>query len=215
MRFSSSFKVGILTLTALIILIFSILWIKGRALSAGERLFVDFKDVNGMRPGSGVQLMGFRIGQVEEITPMLSNLNDPYVRVKFVITEPDIQLPNASTVSIQQSGIIGEQFLEISPPKLRTIYLPVNKKSMVLHSNDNVKMVLSDELHEIGKVKKVEIIDTKTLPINIQEELKTPSAYKVNYIVTLPGLQLPERMQGKIKTKDAKNYLSIKPYTDM
>lgn len=215
MRFSSSFKVGILTLTALIILIFSILWIKGRALSAGERLSVDFKDVNGMRPGSGVQLMGFRIGQVEEITPMLSNLNDPYVRVKFVITEPDIQLPNASTVSIQQSGIIGEQFLEITPPKLRTIYLPINKNSMVLHENDNVKMVLSEELHEIGKVKKIEIIDTKTLPINLQEEIKTPSAYKVNYIITLPGLQLPERMQGKIKTKESKNYLSIKPYTDM
>lgn len=215
MRFSSSFKVGILTLTALIILIFSILWIKGRALSAGERLFVDFKDVNGMRPGSGVQLMGFRIGQVEEITPMLSNLNDPYVRVKFVITEPDIKLPNASTISIQQSGIIGEQFLEITPPRLRTIYLPVNKNSMVLHENDVVKMILSEELHEIGKVKKVEIIDTKTLPINIQEELKTDSSYKVNYVVTLPGLQLPERMQGKIKVKDSKNYLCIKPYMDM
>jgi len=215
MRFSSSFKVGILTLTALVILIFSILWIKGRALSAGERLFVDFKDVNGMRPGSGVQLMGFRIGQVEEITPMLSNLNDPYVRVKFVITEPNISLPNAATISIQQSGIIGEQFLEITPPRLRTIYLPVNKNSQILHENDSVKMILSEELHEVGKVKKIEIIDTKTLPINIQEELKTTSSYKVNYIVTLPGLQLPERMQGKIKIKDKKNYLSIMPYTDM
>ena len=51
MKFSSSFKVGLLTLSALIILIFSILWIKGRALSTGERLFVDFKDVNGMSPG--------------------------------------------------------------------------------------------------------------------------------------------------------------------
>ena len=121
MRFSSSFKVGILTLTALIILIFSILWIKGRALSAGERLYVDFKDVNGIRAGSAVQLMGFRIGQIEEITPQLSNPDDPYVRIKFVITEPDITIPNAATISIQQTGIIGEQFLEITPPKLRTI----------------------------------------------------------------------------------------------
>lgn len=215
MRFSSSFKVGILTLTAIIILIFSILWIKGRALSAGERLFVDFKDVNGMRPGSGVQLMGFRIGQVEEISPMLSDINDPYVRVKFVITEPDITIPNASTVSIQQSGIIGEQFLEITPPKLRTIYLPINRKSQVLHENDNVKMVLSDETHDVGKVKKVEIIETKTLPINIKEEVKTQSAYKVGYIITLPGLQLPDRMQGKVVKDDTKNALSIKSYTKM
>lgn len=215
MRFSSSFKVGLLTLTALIILIFSILWIKGRALSAGERLFVDFKDVNGMRPGSAVQLMGFRIGQVEEIMPVLSNLDDPYVRVKFVITEPDVSIPNASTVSIQQSGIIGEQFLEITPPKLRTIYLPINRNSLVLHANDNVQMTLSDKLSPVGKVKKIEIIETKTLPINVQEEIKTQSAYKVGYIVTLPGLQLPDRLVAKIKTKNTKHYLYIKPATKM
>ena len=215
MRFSSSFKVGLLTLTALLILIFSILWIKGRALSAGERLFVDFKDVNGMRPGSAVQLMGFRIGQVEEIQPVLSNQDDPYVRVKFVITEPNVNIPNASTISIQQSGIIGEQFLEITPPKLRTLYLPINRNSMVLHAGDNVQMILSDKLSEVGKVKKIEIIETKTLPINIQEEVKTPSAYKINYIVTLPGLQLPDRLIGKIKLKDSKHYLFIKPATKM
>lgn len=215
MRFSSSFKVGLLTLTALLILVFSILWIKGRALSAGERLAVDFKDINGMRPGSAVQLMGFRIGQVEEIQPVVTDLDDPYVRVKFVITEPDVKLPNASTISIQQSGIIGEQFLEITPPKLRTIYLPINRNSMVLHADDNVQMVLSDKLYSVGKVKKIEIIETKTLPINIQEEIKTPSAYKIGYIVTLPGLQVPDRIQGKIKLNNSKHYLFIKPASQM
>ena len=139
MRFSSSFKVGILTLAALLILVFSILWIKGRALSAGERLTVEFKDVNGMRPGSAVQLMGFRVGQVEDITPVINNENS-IVRVKFVITEPDITIPQASTISIQQSGIIGEQFLEITPPKIKFIYMPFGKKSQFLHTNDKVEM---------------------------------------------------------------------------
>ena len=66
---SSSLKVGILTVVALTILIFTVLWIKGRTLSAGERIEVVFHDVNGIRPGSGVQMMGLRIGQIEEITP--------------------------------------------------------------------------------------------------------------------------------------------------
>lgn len=215
MRFSSSFKVGILTLTALMILIFSILWIKGRALSAGERLSVEFKDVNGMRPGSAVQLMGFRIGQVEEITPVLTNMDDPYVKVKFVITEPDIKLPNASSISIQQSGIIGEQFLEITPPKLRTIYLPINKKSQVLHANDKVQMTLSEKLHDVGKVEKIEIIETKTLPVNLQEDIKTEFAYKIAYLITLPGLQIPERLVGKIRLENGKHLLYVKPYTKM
>ena len=105
--------------------------------------------------------------------------------------------------------------MEITPPKLRTIYLPINRSSQVLHENDNVKMVLSDEIHDVGKVKKVEIIETRTLPINIQEEIKTQSAYKVGYVITLPGLQLPDRMQGKVVKDDSKNALSIKSYTKM
>ena len=64
---SSSFKVGILTVTSILILIFTVMWIKGRSLSAGERLEVKFLDVNGMRAGSGVQMMGLRVGQVEEV----------------------------------------------------------------------------------------------------------------------------------------------------
>ena len=78
---TSSLKVGILTVIALMILIFTVLWIKGRTLSAGERIEVVFHDVNGIRPGSGVQMMGLRIGQIEEITPdewdlkMLDDIN--------------------------------------------------------------------------------------------------------------------------------------------
>ena len=58
MKLSSSFKVGVLAIVALSILIFTILWVKGRSFSSAERIEVQFKDVNGMRPGSGVQMMG-------------------------------------------------------------------------------------------------------------------------------------------------------------
>ena len=116
---SSSLKVGILTVVALMILIFTVLWIKGRTLSAGERIEVVFHDVNGIRPGSGVQMMGLRIGQIEEITPVI-NGKDSYVKVKFVITEKDVEIPTASTISIQQSGLIGEQFLDRKSTRLNS-----------------------------------------------------------------------------------------------
>ena len=124
MKISPSLKVGILTIISLTILLFTILWVKGRSFSSAERIEVQFKDVNGMRPGSGVQMMGLRVGQVEEITPIV-NGESSYVKMKFVITEPGIKIPKASTLSIQQSGLIGEQFLEITPPKLRTVYIPM------------------------------------------------------------------------------------------
>ena len=106
MKFSSSFKVGLLTIISIIILVFTVMWIKGRALSSGERITVHFKDINGLRAGSGVQMMGYRVGQVEEITPVLNGENS-YVKVKFVIIEPNITVPTASEISIQQSGLIG------------------------------------------------------------------------------------------------------------
>ena len=118
MKMSPAFKVGILTLVALTILLFTVLWIKGRSFSSAERIEVQFKDVNGMRPGSGVQMMGLRVGQVEEITPVVS-AESSYVKLKFVITEPGITIPKASMLSIQQSGLIGEQFLEITRPFLQ------------------------------------------------------------------------------------------------
>ena len=73
MKISSSFKVGTLTIIALSVFLFTILWVKGRSFSSAERIEVQFKDVNGMRPGSGVQMMGLRVGQVEEITPVVKN----------------------------------------------------------------------------------------------------------------------------------------------
>lgn len=210
MRFSSSFKVGILTLTAIIILVFTVLWVKGRALSGGDRLSVEFKDINGMRAGSGVQMMGVRIGQVEELIPKIEDSNSGVI-VKFVITEPGITIPTASTISIQQSGLIGEQFLEITPPQIRTMYIPVSNNSRVLHMNDKVQMLLSKKYYDVGLVKKIEIVETATLPLTVKENLKTKLAYKVGYVINLPGLVLPEMISGKIVVDNKKEKLRLSP----
>lgn len=197
MKFTSSFKVGILAITAIIILIFTVMWVKGKAISSAERLVVVFKDVNGMRAGSGVQMMGVRIGQVEEIKPKMTG-DENFVEVKFVITEPNISIPKASEISIQQSGIIGEQFLEITPPKERVLYTAQQDKKLFLHADDKVEMKLDDKNYDIGKIKKIEIVETNMLPALIKENIKTKNAYKIKYIVDMPGLVIPEQIDGKI-----------------
>ena len=45
MKFSSSFKVGLLTLIALILLVGTVLKVKGRALTNAKRIEIQFKDV--------------------------------------------------------------------------------------------------------------------------------------------------------------------------
>ncbi len=210
MRFSSSFKVGILTLVSIIILVFTVLWVKGRTLSGGERFSVEFKDINGMRAGSGVQMMGVRIGQVEELLPKIS-ATDSGVIVKFVITEPNIKIPTASTISIQQSGLIGEQFLEITPPQIKTIYIPINDKSMVLHVDDKVQMKLSRKHYDVGLIKKIEIIEASTLPLTLKQNLKTKLVYKIGYVIDMPGLILPDTLNGRIVMDSRNEKLRLVP----
>ncbi len=209
MKMSPSFKVGILTLVALVILLFTVLWIKGRSFSSAERIEVHFKDVNGMRPGSGVQMMGLRVGQVEEITPVV-NGESSYVKMKFVITEPGITIPKASMLSIQQSGLIGEQFLEITPPRVRSVYIPVVNKDL-LSNNTPVEIKLDDEYYDVGVVKKSQIMTSKLVPDELRDFVNTSYAYKVDYVVNLPGLILPHFMTGKIVTADGVKKLRIAP----
>lgn len=213
MRFSSSFKVGILTLIALILLVGVVLKVKGRALTSAKRIEITFKDVNGMRPGAGVQMMGLKVGQVEEIKPIIENENS-HVNVKFVITEPGIEIPQASVFSIQQSGLIGELFLEITPPRTRTIYIPVENKN-VLYKDDTVQMQLDDKIYDVGKIKEIEIVSREVLPYNIKDVIKTNNAYKIDYIVNLPGLILPEFLKGKAISTNGKKTLLISTLDDV
>ncbi len=209
MKMSPSFKVGILAIIALTILLFTILWIKGRSFSSAERIEVQFKDVNGMRPGSGVQMMGLRVGQVEEITPVV-NGDSSYVRMKFVITEPGITIPKASMLSIQQSGLIGEQFLEITPPRTRSVYIPVISNEL-LSNGTEVEIKLDDKFYNVGTVKKSQIMTSKLVPYELKDFVKTNYAYKVDYVVNLPGLILPHFMTGQIVNINGERKLRIAP----
>ena len=162
-----------------------------------------------MRPGSGVQMMGLRVGQVEEIIPVVDG-ESSYVKMKFVITEPGITIPKASMLSIQQSGLIGEQFLEITPPRVRSVFIPVIGKELL--SNDApVEIKLDDKYYDVGNVKKSQIMTAKLVPDELKDYIKTNYAYKVDYVVNLPGLIIPHFMTGKIVTEDGVKKLRIAP----
>lgn len=207
MKFSSSFKVGLLTIIALALLIGVVFKVKGRTFSSAERIEVIFKDVNGLRPGAGVQMMGLRVGQVEEIKPIVEGENS-YVKLKFVITEPNVDIPKASILSIQQTGLIGELFLEITPPKTRSVYVPMVTKD-ILYKDDKVQMKLDDKYYDVGKIKSIEVISKDATPYNVKDLIKTSYAYKIDYVVNLPGLILPEFLKGKVVKENGINVLRI------
>lgn len=154
-------------------------------------------------------MMGMRVGQVEEVTPVI-NGESSHVLLKFVITEPNIKIPKASMISIQQSGLIGEQFLEITPPKIKSVYVPVYSRDG-LYNGAKVEIKLDDKYYNVGTVRKTQIMGTKMIPSNMQQYVKTPYAYKLDYIINLPGLILPEFMLGEIINNNDGTVLRIKP----
>ena len=158
-------------------------------------------------------MMGLRVGQVEEITPVI-NGEKSYVKLKFVITEPNITIPKASTLSIQQSGLIGEQFLEIMPPRTRTTYLPVVSKDLIL-KNDPVQIKLDNKYYDVGYIKDAHVVITKAIPLEMQNKVQTTHAYKIDYVVNLPGLILPEFMKGEIITDSGVKKMRIAPLDDV
>ncbi len=206
-KYSSAIKVGFLTLLSISILIFTILWIKGRSLSQGERIEVAFQDINGMRAGSGVQMMGLRIGQVEDIIPIM-NGKDSFVKLRFVVTEKGVKIPYASTISIQQTGIIGEQFLEVTPPKTKIIYTEANGNFAKIEKNQDIYMKLSKGEAVVAKLQDYEIVNRSQLPQSLRQKFKSKNVLKLAYYVDLPGLVLDNELL-KVSLKGNKLYFSL------
>jgi phospholipid/cholesterol/gamma-HCH transport system substrate-binding protein len=75
----------------------------------GYTVYATFPTVGGLRAGSPVEIAGVEVGRVEEI-----RLKDYQARVALRING-GIKLPEDSIVSIRTKGLIGEQFVKISP----------------------------------------------------------------------------------------------------
>lgn len=180
---TATVKVGVLTLVSIGLLVFALIWLRGRSFSKGNEYEVLFKDVNGMREGAAVQMMGIRVGFVDTITPIIKK-GRYYVQVRFTVNEQDLHVtvPKGSRLSIEQSGLIGEQFLEVTPPQLKEVTLTTFKEpAKAITAGIPVKFLYEQGYLKVGEVEKVDAYKDGNL-----------IRHRIFYRITRPGAEMPE-----------------------
>ena len=73
------------------------------------------QDVDGLIVGSPVRMMGVEVGYVTKIKPVQSE-----VYVKFILTNPDVYIPQGTHATVEFSGMAGSKSLELYPPDKNT-----------------------------------------------------------------------------------------------
>jgi len=75
----------------------------------GYTVYATFSNVGGLRAGSPIEIAGVEVGSIEKIS-----LKDYQAQVALRMKD-GVDLPEDSIISIRTKGLIGEQFVRISP----------------------------------------------------------------------------------------------------
>ena len=104
-------SVGLLILLGLAILGGSILWLRGVQLNQRTyKAIVSFSNVGGIQNGAAVRYRGVNIGSVVAIRPGANG-----VEVDLEISPADIIIPRNAVIEANQSGLISEVSIDITP----------------------------------------------------------------------------------------------------
>jgi len=87
------------------------LWLRGVSPGGrGFQIIVSFDDAQGIQPGTVVRYRGVEVGQVVQVSPDRDS-----VAVQIAIRDSRLQIPADATIESNQSGLIGETFIDIKP----------------------------------------------------------------------------------------------------
>ncbi len=111
------FWVGVLMLLAILAFVFMALKVSGLSVSSNPfvkstyDVTANFTDIGGLKVRSAVRIAGVQIGTVEALS-----LNpQTYEATTTLAINKNIQIPSDSSASITASGILGDNFISITP----------------------------------------------------------------------------------------------------
>lgn len=131
---------------------------------------VFLQDVDGLIIGSPVRMMGIEVGHVTKIKPIKDE-----VYVKFILTNPDVYIPQGTAVTVEFSGLAGSKSLELYLPQkgdcvdLNSPLILVNPPKR-LH---DAMSLLNDMFKKLGSI----IYTTSDFGTKLQNEELNPAQF--------------------------------------
>jgi phospholipid/cholesterol/gamma-HCH transport system substrate-binding protein len=110
----------------------------------GYRLTADFNNVSGLKVGAAVEVAGVTEGRVESI-----HLNPNYQASVVLNLNPRVKIHGDAIASIRTKGIIGEQFVKLSPGGAEPV-IPSGGKIQETESAINLEEMIGQYMH--GKI---------------------------------------------------------------
>jgi len=110
----NTIKLGAFIIVAFVLFTYGLYRIGDRQsfLSKNITVYIDFKDIKGLRPGNNVRYSGITIGSVETI----NILNDTTLRVGMAIESDAVKyLRKNAQAEIGSSGLVGNMLINIGP----------------------------------------------------------------------------------------------------
>lgn len=138
-------SVGLLLLLGLGLFAGLILWLRG--LNVGKRSYtvvVDFTNVGGMEKGAVVRYRGVNVGNISAIRPEANG-----VEVDIEITPADLIIPRDVVVEANQSGLLGEFAIDITPQKPLPVGVAIAKP---LDNNCDPDLIVCNGSHLQGQI---------------------------------------------------------------
>jgi phospholipid/cholesterol/gamma-HCH transport system substrate-binding protein len=188
-------SVGLLILLGLGLTVGIAAWLRGVNLGGHYSLGVELADAVGLNVGSPVKYRGVKVGRVNALTPSING-----VIAQVDISPPSIVIPRDSSVSVTQSGFIGQVELSIQPKK--AVASPVASNLSPYRPNCNESVILCDGDRLTGGVGANfdELIQSTTKLANLLSEnelIDNANASLKSFTVTSKNINLLTRNTSK------------------
>jgi phospholipid/cholesterol/gamma-HCH transport system substrate-binding protein len=156
-------SVGLLLLAGLGVFGLILLWLNRVTTSQRSyKVIIEFANATGMQKGTLVRYRGVKVGNISKIQPGLNN-----VEVEVDISQPELKIPRDVLVETNQSGLISESIIDITP---KATLIQATDVAKPTEKNCNPQIILCNGSRLKGQV-----------GISVDELIRSSTALSVAY----------------------------------